>query len=119
MALRPKQTPAEGKFVINLCSVDTPITIPQPQSPQLTRFKFFLSHHLDGSRKRYTLYMGYFATTAEAQKWLAILGAVYPNAFVSDSSAAPEDTFSDTQVMSLLEQRGAERATAGGAQSAA
>jgi hypothetical protein len=119
MTLRPKQTPAEGKFVINLCSVDTPITIPQPQSPQLTRFKFFLSHHLEGGRKRYTLHMGYFATTADAQKWLTILGAVYPNAFVSDSGAVTEDTFSDTQVMSILEQRGAERATAGSAENAA
>jgi hypothetical protein len=89
---------AEGKFVINLCSVDTPITIPQAHSPQLTRFKFFLSHHVEANRRRYTLYMGHFTTLSEAEKWLAILRNVYPNAFVSDRSAAPEDAFSNAEI---------------------
>jgi len=111
----PTQTSAKVKLVINLCSVDTPITIPQPQSPQLTRFRFFLSHRLENNRKRYTLHMGYFSTLSEARKWLTILRGVYPNACVSNAANVTEDSFTDTQVLSLLAQRGAERAPAGSA----
>jgi hypothetical protein len=106
--MRLESTPAtaEGKFVITLCSVPTPITIPQPRSPQLMRFKFFLGQSLEAERKRYTLYMGYFTTPAEAQKWLGVLRGIYPEAFVSERLATQADSFSDTQVLSILEKRG-------------
>jgi hypothetical protein len=100
MTLHPKRTAGEGRFVINLCSVDTPITLPQPHSPELMRFKFFLSHRMEANRRRYTLHLGHFSTLTEAQKWLTILRGVYPNAFVSDGSLAAEDAFSDTLVRS-------------------
>jgi hypothetical protein len=106
--MRLESTPAtaEGKFVITLCSVPTPVTIPQPRSPQLTRFKFFLGTSLEAGRKSYTLYMGYFTTPTEAEKWLGVLRGIYPEAFVSERSATQPDSFSDTQVLSILEKRG-------------
>lgn len=104
--MRVESTPAaEGKFVIILCSVATPITIPQPRSPQLTRFRFFLGQNVEAGHKRYTLYMGHFPTLAQAEKWLTVLRGIYPDAFVSQQSAAPSDSFSDTQVLSILENR--------------
>jgi len=96
---------AEGKFVITLCSVATPVTIPQPRSPQLTRFRFFLGQTLEAGRKRYTLYMGHFTVRAEAEKWLKVLRGIYPDAFVSEESDAQAGSFTDTQVLSILEQR--------------
>src|SRR5882757_9541466 len=110
--MRFDSTPAaaEGKFVITLCSVATPVTIPQPRSPQLMRFRFFLGQSLEGDRKRYTLYMGYFATLAEAEKWLTVLRGIYPNAVVSEQSDRHTDSFSDTQVLSILEERRADSA---------
>jgi hypothetical protein len=108
--MRFDSTPAaaEGKFVITLCSVATPVTIPQPRSPQLTRFRFFLGQSVEAGRKQYTLYMGHFATAAEAEKWLTVLRGIYPNAFVSEQSDRQTDSFSDTQVLSILEGRRAD-----------
>jgi hypothetical protein len=112
--MRFESTPAAaGKFVITLCSVATPVTIPQPRSPELTRFRFFLGQSLEGDRKRYTLYMGHFSTLAEAEKWLKVLRGIYPDAYVSEESAKQTDSFSDTQVLSILEERRADRATTG------
>jgi hypothetical protein len=102
-------TPAEktGSLVINLCKVGAPIAIPQPRSPQLMRFSFFLSHSWQGSRRKYRLQMGYFSTHVEANRWLKILGGIYPGAFVSDVSAAQAEPLSDKQVLRIFEQRGA------------
>lgn len=110
--MRFESTPAaaEGKFVITLCSVATPVTIPQPRSPQLARFRFFLGQSEQGGRKRYTLYMGHFATVTEAEKWLTVLRGIYPDAFVSEQSDRQTDSFSDTQVLSILEERRADPA---------
>ena len=105
----PTPAPAESKFVITLCSVATPVTIPQPRSPQLTRFRFFLGTSLEANRKCYTLYMGHFSALAEAEKWLRVLRGVYPDAFVSEASSAQADSFSDTQVLSILEERRSDR----------
>lgn len=97
--------PAEGKFVITLCSVATPVTIPQPRSPQFTRFRFFLGQSQEADRKRYTLYMGHFHTPAEAEKWLTVLRGIYPDAFVSEGPAIHPGSLSDSQVLSILEER--------------
>jgi hypothetical protein len=108
-SMRIESTPAAaGKFVISLCSVATPVTIPQPRSPQLSRFRFFLGLSLEAGRKRYTLYMGHFATLAEAEKWLTVLRHIYPDAFVSEVPPVKEGTLTDTQVLSVLEERRAE-----------
>jgi hypothetical protein len=105
--MRFESTPAgaKGKFVITLCSVATPVTIPQPRSPELTRYRFFLGQTMEGGRKRYTLYMGHFTTSAEATKWLTVLRGIYPDAFVSEEGTTQSGTLSDTQVLSILEER--------------
>lgn len=95
-------TPAK-LFVINLCSVATPITIPQPRAAQLTRFRFFLSHHWENGQRQYRLHMGDFPTVSEAQKWLAILRRIYPTACVSEAPAAQPDLMSSTQALKILE----------------
>jgi hypothetical protein len=103
-------TPAEktGSLVINLCKVGAPITVPQPRSPQLRRFSFFLSDSWQGSRRKYRLQMGYFSTHVEANRWLKVLRGIYPGAFVSDVSAAQAEPLSDKQVLRIFEQGGAD-----------
>jgi hypothetical protein len=76
-------------FILNLCPVAGPVAIPQPRSPNLTRFSFFCSRGWEGQREQYWLHMGYFPTRADAQKWLDLLRGVYPEAFVAES----EETF--------------------------
>jgi hypothetical protein len=49
--------------------------------------------------------MGYFASLAEARKWLKILRGTYPSAFISAASAADTESLSDTQVLAILEPR--------------
>jgi hypothetical protein len=90
-----------GKFVISLCSVAVPISIPQPRSPELMRYRFFLHTSWEEGGRRHQLYMGYFAARDEAEKWLATLRRIYPSAFVA---MAPETTtLTNTQIVSLLE----------------
>jgi hypothetical protein len=91
-----------GKFVISLCSVEVPITVPQPRSPELVRYRFFLHTSWEEGGRRHRLYMGYFPTREEAQKWLGTLRRIYPSAFVA---VAPEvETLSSSQIVSLLDQ---------------
>ena len=101
-----KRIPAarEGRFVINLCSVSQPITIPRSADPQLTRFRFFFSHCWENGRRGFRLNLGFFQTIVEAQKWHAILSKIYPDAFVSESPAAQPDLLVNTQVLGMLER---------------
>jgi hypothetical protein len=94
---QPKQ------WVINLCSLDAPMSIPQPRASRLTRFSFFLSHYRDGGRRRYRLQMGHFPSVDAANKWLAILQKVYPQAFISEAPVAQPDLMSDTQALRILD----------------
>ena len=91
------------RWVINLCSLAAPMPIPQPRASRLTRFSFFLSHYREDGRRQYRLLMGYFASIAEADKWLATLKKVYPQAFVSEAPASQPDLMSDTQALRILE----------------
>jgi hypothetical protein len=75
-----------GPFVLNLCPVREHISIPQPRSSQLIRYAFFLSRGHAGRHERYWLHMGYFATRAEAQKWLEVLQRVYPEASITSAA---------------------------------
>jgi hypothetical protein len=81
-----------GPFVLNLCPVTEPIAIPQPRSPEMTKFTFFCSRGWEGNVEQWWLHMGYFATRAEAEKWLAILQRIYPQAFATQAEVtfAPE-----------------------------
>jgi hypothetical protein len=103
-----------GRFVINLCSLAAPITIPQPRASRLTRFSFFLSHYWENDRRQYRLLMGYFASPAEADKWLATLRRVYPQAFVSEAPDVQPDLMSNTQALRILEIGQVGRVSQGG-----
>ncbi|HEY4213643.1 MAG TPA: hypothetical protein VGM84_19350 [Steroidobacteraceae bacterium] len=90
-----------GKYVISLCSVPVPITVPQPRSPDLARYKFFLHTYWEEGSRRHRLYMGYFASRDDAARWLTTLRKVYPSAFVSET---PESqSLSNSQIVSLLD----------------
>ena len=90
-----------GKYVISLCTVPVPITVPQPRSPDLARYKFFLHTYWEEGTRRHRLYMGYFASRDDAARWLTTLRKVYPSAFLTE---APESqALSNSQIVSLLD----------------
>jgi hypothetical protein len=92
---------ATGKYVISLCTVPVPITVPQPRSPDLARYQFFLHTYWEEGSRRHRLYMGYFASRDDAARWLTTLRKVYPSAFVSE---APESqALSNSQIVSMLD----------------
>jgi hypothetical protein len=81
-----------GPFVLNLCPVAEPISIPQPRAAEMTKFTFFCSRGWEGNVEQWWLHMGYFPTRAEAEKWFVVLQRLYPQAFVTqaDVTFAPE-----------------------------
>jgi hypothetical protein len=81
----PVAAAATGPFVINLCSSTTPMALPQPDSPELKRFSFFVSRRLEDGRERFRLHMGYFETMADAEEWLAVVREVYPGAWAGEA----------------------------------
>jgi hypothetical protein len=103
------QLTPESTFVIALCAMANPMRIPQPQTPPLSRFRFFLTRRHTNGREFFVLHMGHFATSSEAEKWLSVLRGTYPNAYVSDTSEAVEGLnpagLSDSQVLRVLEVR--------------
>jgi hypothetical protein len=75
-----------GPFVLNLCSIPAPISIPQPRSRNLVKYAFFVSRGTEGGRECFWLHMGYFASRDEALKWQTVLQRIYPLAFVTSAS---------------------------------
>ena len=73
-----------GQFMLTLCRLAAPVSIRPPQSPRLKRFTFFMSRapQPDGS-EQLSLHMGYFATLADAERWLAAVRRSYPDAFAT------------------------------------
>jgi hypothetical protein len=101
--------PVPASFYLTLCSVATPVSVPEPQSPELRRFRFFFSRRSDGGPAQYWLHFGYFATEQEAKKWLDTLRRVYPAAAIrSLANGAPTEAvpgrnpLTDSQVLNLL-----------------
>jgi hypothetical protein len=80
-----------GPYVLDLCTMPGPISIPQPESELLRRFSFFVSRRHEVGRDTYWLCMGYFPTRGEAQKWLDLMRRVYPDAWITpaDVTVAP------------------------------
>ncbi len=89
-----------GTYFLTLCAVSTPVTVPEPKSASLQRFRFFFTKQQENGRESYWLQFGYFRTAAEATKWRDLLGRVYPAAAIrnlaqregSRQSASLEDT---------------------------
>ena len=72
-------------FVINLCSSTTPMALSHPDTPELKRFRFFVSRRLEDGRERFRLHMGYFDTLEEAEEWLSVVRDVYPGAWAGEA----------------------------------
>ena len=112
------------------------MTLRPPQSPQLKPFTFFTSreHEPDGGEQLY-LHMGYFATLADAERWVEAVRGRFPHAIATlaptaflrppnpevpssqPASSRPADlqsgdlapvadaSLTDTQVLRILETR--------------
>jgi hypothetical protein len=89
-------------LVINLCTLPTPIAVPQPRASQLTRYSFFLSRCTINGQRQFQLNMGYFESAAQAQKWLVILKRVYPGAQVSQAPEPQPEFLTATQELRIL-----------------
>jgi hypothetical protein len=76
---------AASPFVLNLCSSSTPMALAQTDLPELRRFTFFVSRRFEEGRERFRLHMGYFATLAEAEEWLAVVREIYPGAWAGEA----------------------------------
>jgi hypothetical protein len=74
-----------GSFVLNLCSSTTPMALPQTDLPELRRFTFFVSRRFEEGRERFRLHMGFFASQAEAEEWLAVVREIYPGAWAGEA----------------------------------
>jgi hypothetical protein len=96
-----------GHFMLTLCRLAAPVSIRPPQSPQLKSFTFFTSRERepDGSESLY-LHMGYFETLADAERWVEAVHGRFPNA-IATLAPAKNASLSDTQVLKILETRGA------------
>jgi hypothetical protein len=124
-----------GRFMVTLCTLDAPMAIRQPRSPQLQPFTFFVgrAYQADGT-ERFYLNMGYFNTLADAERWAEKTRRQFPAAFATIASGAPSpieslearsssvssaaadsrsgdpeagglQSLTDTQVMKMLETR--------------
>ena len=102
-----------GTYYLTLCSVTTPVTVPESKSPSLQRFRFFFSRKQENERESFWLNFGYFRTAEEARKWCAVLSRVYPGAAIHSlpqnhrNPAAQESlqVLTDSQVFSLLSRK--------------
>src|ERR1700691_4983175 len=72
-------------FVINLCSSTTPMALVHRDTPELKRFKFFVSRRLEDGRERFRLHMGHFESLEEAEDWLGLVRDVYPGAWAGEA----------------------------------
>lgn len=82
----PAAPAAEGdSFVLNLCSSTTPMALAQTELPELKRFTFFVSRRFEEGRERFRLHMGFFASLAEAEEWLALVREIYPGAWAGEA----------------------------------
>ncbi len=61
------------------------MALAQTDLPELKRFNFFVSRRFEEGRERFRLHMGYFATLAEAEEWLAIVREIYPGAWAGEA----------------------------------
>jgi len=109
-----------GPFILTLCTLEGPATLRPPQAPELKQFRFFTTRapQCDGSERIY-LHMGYFQTLAHAQRLLQAVHRRFPRAIVNRAPTADPpapglqprgpaaEQLTDTQVMKILEGRGA------------
>jgi len=96
-----------GPFVLTLCEFEGPVSIRPSQSPQLRRFTFFTTSAPDrAGGAQVHLHMGYFETLTDAESLLPAVRRRFPGAIATRTPVA-EAPLTDTQVMKVLEARGA------------
>ena len=61
------------------------MALSHPDTPELKRFRFFVSRRLEDGRERFRLHMGYFDTLEEAEEWLSVVRDVYPGAWAGEA----------------------------------
>lgn len=87
-----------GRFMLTLCQLDEPVSIRQPQSPQLKRYAFFTSCvRGPNGGEQVSLHMGYFETLAMAERCADAVRHRYPNAF---ATVAPDEVSRSLDVTS-------------------
>ncbi|MBV9914006.1 MAG: hypothetical protein JOZ93_15600, partial [Sinobacteraceae bacterium] len=56
--------------MLRLCALAAPVTLRPPQAPRLKPFTFFMDRAREPEgREQLYLYMGFFDTLAEAERW--------------------------------------------------
>jgi hypothetical protein len=78
--LKPPQG-LRNRFVINLCSSTTPVSLTPPDHAGLKRFTFYVSRRREEGRERFRLHMGYFDSQEDAERLLDIVREIYPGAW--------------------------------------
>jgi hypothetical protein len=105
-----------GTFFLTLCAVAAPVSLPEPKSPNLQRFRFFFTKQQEHSVERCWLHFGYFRTVEEARKWREVLCRVYPAAVIRtvppNSASATSNNLTDSQVLALLSKSPADASKA-------
>lgn len=61
------------------------MALAHPDTPELKRFKFFVSRRLEDGRERFRLHMGHFESLEEAEEWLGVVRDVYPGAWAGET----------------------------------
>ncbi len=100
-----------GAFFLTLCSVPSPVSLPEPKSSAMQRYRFFFSKQHENGVERCWLHLGYFHTAEEARKWRDVLCRVYPAATIRTvpqkdgvQHAQASNTLSDSQALAILEK---------------
>jgi hypothetical protein len=98
--LKPPQG-LRNRFVINLCSSTTPVSLTPPDHAGLKRFTFYVSRRREEGRERFRLHMGYFDSQEDAERLLDIVREIYPGAW---AGLAPGQRLRAQQEQQELEQ---------------
>jgi hypothetical protein len=106
--LKPPQG-LRNRFVINLCSSTSPVSLTPPDHAGLKRFTFYVSRRREEGRERFRLHMGYFDSQEDAERLLDIVREIYPGAW---AGLAPGQRLRAQQEQQELEQAQAAAATA-------
>jgi hypothetical protein len=96
-ASRPPR-PGQGHalYVITLVSSPAPARLQVPDAPELADLALFRSRLVEDGRERFRLHVGYFHSTAEAERLLPALRRTYPAAFVAPAPRSNMGSLDDT-----------------------
>jgi hypothetical protein len=87
---------SEPLLAITLCSSNAPIPLPAFTDDRLRGFALFKSRRREEGRERFRLHLGYFQTTAEAERLLALVRPIWPRAMIAAVPDAPLGSLDNT-----------------------